>query len=1114
MINRRFIHCLLTSLFVLFPAVLPAQQLSSWEYWFDDDKDSKTGFAISGDERSISTDISTEGLEPGVHQLHIRVAQRGGEYAYSPISTTTFFKRPAGSGRQLEYWFDGDYKNRQSYSLDADGEVESLTFDMTSLSPGLHQVNIRVASPGQAFSAVYSAVVLKVSSGNVDKLEYWVDDNYLGKKTIDVYQGNDVMAHFIKDLDLSHLPMGVYRLNYRAYSSTGSAATAVGSVPVIVSTGTTPKVEYWIDDDFKHSKMLEGKAVSGGYHFSQDVDLNGVSAGAHRLNYRIVMADGKAKGAVSSTPFIAHSRYDGDGSDAVLTSYSIAVDDQEPVSYDMIGTPYLQDITHIVDASSLKAGSHTVTAKVWNSLGTSVAESAAFTVPERLAPTLTLNAIENEGIVTLTLSAVANDESYHITRVDATGAQRRICRKPRVYPADIIYVDEPAEGQYEYYAECVYRDANGVRQSLRSANVSVSVASQQGASTQQTGYITGYALTTNGNPLYGETHNTWNPASVRIEKDGVFLRHTYFDASRFGTLDFPVGTVLTLSVDNDDFNEIEPVTVTIEEGNNEVVLTGVPKELLQPNNMLFDLSLVSNVDMQGGYLVFSVKNRSNRPWSGTLRFKAINDSNYKKLLKGTLKGGTTAGDGDAAVLAGSVAPTPQTERIWFYSTTEERVSISGKMPKKVMIPLSNVFPDNKRDYYHFYLESSGRWTDGAETEDEVKSLAIPTADYNVTAFPFERQIDKSSLANALDLQEMQNAEYAANFILAMCCTIKGLDGQIGDLKKYCEDLAAKDKKFSESLNLLKLRDHIDEMTVDEMLADPVLNRIMSQIMNCSTIELINKFRDNVVADLVVNISKGVDAYLKPAMNALKTIRDYEELNASSEYDKVFYCADKVIELAGKKIGAPFTSILETYMHVTKSFAQAALAIGEKNYQYTSGMMLRDNIPLTDDDKEKYKYNRYIDFKIMVSPNWSDDYFNFDKRKPGSLTMIRDAVVKVIDKDSNDENDIATVFLEPVAVDDGLMLKQVGFLNGPNNGELGHGALDVGKPFKRMWMEITWKNGRKSTVPLMSAGKGVEFEQPIFEVFGGRNTYQYTIKFESGATWQHFENLADILTLEN
>ena len=101
----------------------------------------------------------------------------------------------------------------------------------------------------------------------------------------------------------------------------------------------------------------------------------------------------------------------------------------------------------------------------------------------------------------------------------------------------------------------------------------------------------------------------------------------------------------------------------------------------------------------------------------------------------------------------------------------------------------------------------------------------------------------------------------------------------------------------------------------------------------------------------------------------------------------------------------------------------------------------------------------------------------------------------------------TVF-EPVAVSDGVMLRQTSFDNGA---PIGNGNLDIGVPFHRMWMTIKWRNGRVSTVPLLDKGS-IKFDQPNF--FFGRKTYQYTVTFQSKAGWSYPQNMADILQLKD
>lgn len=234
MANLRTIRRLLLScLLVMLPVVLSAQQLSRLYYWFDSDLSTMRYQPLSGIQTGFDGDIPTSGLSAGMHHLNLQLMRSDG--MRSPVSTTVFFKCPEGSGRRMEYWFDDDYRSRTTMTISANGEMEQLLLEMKSLSSGLHWVHMRVASEGQALSNVYSTVVMKKGTGNMDRLEYWIDDDYQNRRQVSSVNSNDVAAHFLTDLDLSGLSPGMHQLNYRVVSATGNVASAPAApVPVMV----------------------------------------------------------------------------------------------------------------------------------------------------------------------------------------------------------------------------------------------------------------------------------------------------------------------------------------------------------------------------------------------------------------------------------------------------------------------------------------------------------------------------------------------------------------------------------------------------------------------------------------------------------------------------------------------------------------------------------------------------------------------------------------------------------------------------------------------------------------------------------------------------------------
>ena len=1092
---------------------------------------------------------------------------------YSPVYSSRFFKHEPSEGSTVEYWFDK--KTHATTSLSG-AEGETVTLDLTDISKfplGFHQLNMRFSTPGKSPSAIYTADVMKFSAGS-RYLQYWVDDNYSAESPkvegtvmtahLDDGKTRDDVVFSAAKLPLDGVPQGLHHLYYRTCDANGVAGSAVYSsiiycnaneasqieywfdddastiqkkqfaeayqngaaYPIDLTSDVFPQglhmlnirvstknggkgaiystpvvkmaannfktIEFWLDDDREHVQTLSGSLSSNGVAIVGNLDFSDADPGMHYLHYRAIGKDGKPSNAVGEWPIIVKSRYNTDGSNEYVASYSISVDNNEVDSYTILGKPKERDINYVLDARNLSLGQHNLTVRTWNSLGTNAVVTAPFNVQQRKEPALELTAEVNQGKVSLRLPSIPNDLHYRIVRVNSSGAGAKVISRESVYPADITCEDQPGEGQFTYYAQAKYLRDNNTEKSLRSADVTVTVDAASALDNENYGYILGYTLTPEQNFIFASISEfRWDNPEVLFRVDGKVVDTCPIFYSKFSSDPLPIGSQVTLELKNPGYWYVfEPVTVTIKKGQNVVYFTGELKSELEPNDLAYDLELISDVEWKGGHFVFQVQNRSKKGWKGKVRFRAINESNYKKLRKQ----GENPDDAQQAQLM---------EQIWFYSETEEELSLGGNAKTTVYLPLNNVFPDDKRDYYYFYIESIGQWTTKAQTEDEVKPLATFNKDLNVASLPFSRQIDKSSLANAVDLQRMQDAEYAASLLLAICSTIDGIDKNLGNIRDYFDTKNHDYDQLIEDMDGKKVNQILNNHTWEEILGMSYMQSVINRFMFTCGVTIIDEFRENIVGDILKS-SKTITEYLGPAIQALQDIREYEKSYSQTEYEKVFNAAHKTLDFAKGYIGQPFSTILSTYLDVTESIINYALKLGKDYYTYSAPSLLYENVPSTEADKKKYKWNRHIDFKIKVSPKRSLNWFNFEKRGAQGAGMIKSAVVKV-NNIPGIPTSVATLFLEPVPVDDGVMLRQVGFDSGEPSP-----YLQVGVPFNRMWMEIQWKNGRTTVVPLLDEGTGVKFDMPDI---WGHNTYRYTVYFDSEATSDHFDNMADILKLK-
>lgn len=260
--RKSIILTLLLSLLALFPGLMPAQTLTSYEYWFDDDVAGRQVGTLSSTNDAVTFKADARGLSQGIHRLNFRARQSDG--SYSAVSSTVFIKVAAGVGNKLEYWIDSDRSNVPILegSLASDGEdyIFNKDLNLRAVSDGMHRLNLRPRSTsGLTSGAITTANFIKISSGTADKLEYWLDGDRSTVSIIDGTQASDGSSYvFLRDLDLKDVTPGYHRLYFRGVSSTDLIASAVSMSPIIV------KSRYHHDDSTAVTVEKYGIAVDNG----------------------------------------------------------------------------------------------------------------------------------------------------------------------------------------------------------------------------------------------------------------------------------------------------------------------------------------------------------------------------------------------------------------------------------------------------------------------------------------------------------------------------------------------------------------------------------------------------------------------------------------------------------------------------------------------------------------------------------------------------------------------------------------------------------------------------------------------------------------------------------
>lgn len=341
-------------LFLLVMGSVPcfAQDLSEVEYWFDQDLDKRQTVQIHG-EGDVTINAGTSNLDVGLHWLYMRVKDSNG--IYSSISSSPFIKSDPKKGNTIEYWFDDDFDSPHSKSVNIpDGDTNlTIQLDMSDVPFGMHRLNYRIVTKGGSVNPISTIFFMKFGNGSVDRLEYWIDDDVNNIRYTESSSTDDGCIFFDKDLDLSGVPLGLHRLNFRASSSGHKCSSVCTAYIFKTGGGESDRLEYWIDDDVSHSRFAEGATKTDScIIITNELDLTDVPVGLHRLYFRLSSSNNRSL----SSPSMAFIMVGGATEPEMEFWLDDDLDNTKTMAMTRYGSSYVAD--GLLDLSDAENGLH------------------------------------------------------------------------------------------------------------------------------------------------------------------------------------------------------------------------------------------------------------------------------------------------------------------------------------------------------------------------------------------------------------------------------------------------------------------------------------------------------------------------------------------------------------------------------------------------------------------------------------------------------------------------------------------------------------------------------------------------------------------------------------
>ena len=339
----------------------PDITLKGYEYWLDNDVNSRIHSESSNTEQVFSIDISQ--MAQGIHFFNFRAYNSEGDMGalkrflcYLPENAN-----PDATVSRYEYWIDEDLS--QKVTKETTGGDFVAAIDISTLTAGVHYYNFRAQNSEGTWGALKRMLFYIPDNANpaatVSRYEYWIDED-LSQKVTQETTGGDLVAA----IDISTLTAGVHYYNFRAQNSEGTWG-ALKRMLFFIPENANPDAtithyEYWLDEDYANKVSLPN---SGG-NFSRAIDISQMEQGVHFLNFRAQNSDG-VWGALKRMLFFIP---EATGSAATLAGYEYWIDDNIEGAVRLTSSE--TDQTFSVDISNTEPGVHYLSYRAKNTEGT------------------------------------------------------------------------------------------------------------------------------------------------------------------------------------------------------------------------------------------------------------------------------------------------------------------------------------------------------------------------------------------------------------------------------------------------------------------------------------------------------------------------------------------------------------------------------------------------------------------------------------------------------------------------------------------------------------------------------------------------------------------------
>jgi hypothetical protein len=263
-----------------------------------------------------------------------------------------------------EYWFNGDYSNKQAVAITPSTQHQLATnIDVSGLPDGVNVLNIRYKDENGSFSSTLSKVFYKntetlVPDKKLQAYELWFNSDFGNKQVVAITPATE--HRLVTNMDVSDLPDGINVLNIRYKDENGSFSSTLSKVfykntETLVPDKKLTEYELWFNSDYENKQKF-AITPAAQHQLVTHLDASALTEGVNVLNIRYKDENNRYSSTLSKVFFKSGS---------VLTNNKITAyrywfnDDFGNAVYTALETPVEEySLTDNLDASGLPKGEH------------------------------------------------------------------------------------------------------------------------------------------------------------------------------------------------------------------------------------------------------------------------------------------------------------------------------------------------------------------------------------------------------------------------------------------------------------------------------------------------------------------------------------------------------------------------------------------------------------------------------------------------------------------------------------------------------------------------------------------------------------------------------------